>query len=99
MAYNPGNSVRVDSLAAAAYVKRCFGKPVIFNLSTRDKNTLALQTHMLGAQVWDVPNVLVVHDDGFSEKDRSRVQLVFEFKPGELVASIVGMNAGLIFLG
>ena len=99
IAYNPGRSVRVDSLAAAAYVERSFGKRAIFNLSTRDTNKLALQTHLLGAQVLGVPNVLVIKGDGFSKKDLSRVKTVFDFKPTELVASIIGMNAGTDFRG
>jgi hypothetical protein len=62
-------------------------------------NKLSLQTHLVGAQVLGVPNVLVVQGDGFSEKERGLVKPVFDFTPTGLVASISAMNTGIDFKG
>ncbi|HEU0074529.1 MAG TPA: hypothetical protein VFS30_11010 [Dehalococcoidia bacterium] len=43
VAYNPGKLVRADSAAAAFAIKQRQGTDVIFNLSPRDMNRLALQ--------------------------------------------------------
>jgi 5,10-methylenetetrahydrofolate reductase len=99
VAYNPGRSVRVDSLAVAAYLEHSFNKQAIFNLSPRDANKLALQTHLLGAEVLGVSNVLVIKGDNFSKKDLSRVKTVSDFKATELVTSIIEMNSGTDFRG
>jgi 5,10-methylenetetrahydrofolate reductase len=99
IAYSPGKSVRVDSMAAAVYLQRFLGKRAIFNLSPRDMNKLALQTHLVGAQVLGVPNVLVIQGDSFSEKEKGLVKPVLDFKAVEFIASITAMNAGTDFRG
>ena len=60
MAYNPGRSVRLGSMAAAAIIQRDTGRLAIFNLATRDMNKLALQTRLLEAQALGVDNVLIL---------------------------------------
>ena len=63
IAYNPGHSVRVDSTVMAYMIKKRTGKEVIFNLATRDMNKLALQTHLLGAQLLGLENVVILRGD------------------------------------
>ena len=99
VAYSPGRSVRMDSVAAAATINRDAGKDVIFNLSPRDMNKLALQMHLLGAQALGLKNVLVLKGDEFSEKDLARLQSVDDYQPTELVAAIKEMNQGVDFKG
>ena len=53
VAYNPGRAVRVSSAMLAAAIKEQVGKETVFTLATRDMNLLALQSLLLGAQVWD----------------------------------------------
>ena len=99
VAYGPGKSVRVDSAAAAHEIKQRSGKDVVFNLATRDMNKLALQSHLLGAQVLGLENVLVVQGDRFNEKDLAAVKDVNDFRPTEFIRAIKSMNQGLDYKG
>jgi methionine synthase / methylenetetrahydrofolate reductase (NADH) len=99
VAYNPGKAVRVDSAAMAAAIKRQAGRDVVFNLATRDMNKLALQSHLLGAQMSGLENLVVLAGDAFSERDRSQATAVSDFRPTELIASIAAMNAGTDYKG
>ena len=74
VAYNPGKAVRVDSAMLASAIKTHTGKETVFNLATRDMNRLALQTHLLGAQMLGLENVVVVKGDNFSGRDLERVK-------------------------
>jgi len=97
VAYNPGKAVRVDSAMLASGIKHRAGKDVVFNLGTRDMNKLALQSHLLGAQMMGLENVIVVKGDDFVEKDLSRVKAVSDFSPTGLVRSMGDMNRGSDF--
>ena len=99
VAYSPGKSVRLDSMVAAATIKWNTRKEVIFNLSTRDMNKLAIQTHLLGAQALEVENVLVMKGDAFSKKELTRLKDVSDYTPTELLTSIRAMNEGVDFKG
>lgn len=99
VAYNPARSVRMDSLVVAHLVQREFGKTAVFNLSTRDMNRLALQSHLLGAQALGVHNVLVVRGDDFTAQERTMVTPVHDYRPTELIAAIGAMNGGTDFKG
>ena len=99
VAYNPGRAVRVDSAMLAAAIKSATGRDVIFNLSTRDMNKLAIQSHLLGAQMLGLENVVVIKGDAFSEKDLAQVKEVGDFKPTQLIEAADSMNQGLDFRG
>ena len=99
VAYNPGKAVRVDSATLAYSIKYHAGKDTIFNLATRDMNKLALQSHLLGAQMLGLENVVVVKGDVFTERDLSRVKDVSDYRPTELIESLESMNQGVDFRG
>lgn len=99
VAYAPGRAVRLDSLAMAHVVREATGRGVIFNLATRDMNTLALQNHLLGAEALGLPNVVVVRGDDLSERDRTLFKAVHDVTPSGLIAATVAMNAGTDFRG
>ena len=99
VAYNPGRAVRVDSAMLAHSIKTNTGRDVIFSLSTRDKNKLAVQSHLLGAQMLGLENVVIIKGDVFTARDRPLVKGVNDFKPTELLRSIDAMNQGLDFRG
>lgn len=99
VAYSPGRAVRVDSAMLAYSIKRHTGKDVIFNLATRDMNKLALQSHLLGAQMVGLENVVIVKGDAFAGRDLSRVKDVSDFTPTELIAALESMNRGTDFRG
>lgn len=99
VAYNPGKAVRVDSAAMAAAIKREVGRDVVFNLATRDMNKLAVQSHLLGAQLSGLENLVVLAGDAFGERDQAQAIEVSDFRPTELIASIAAMNAGMDYKG
>jgi 5,10-methylenetetrahydrofolate reductase len=99
VAYNPGKAVRADSAMLAYTIKKEAGKDVIFNLATRDMNKLAIQSHLLGAEMLGLENVMIVQGDPFNERDLSRQKDVSDFKPTELIAAVNQMNQGLDFKG
>ncbi len=99
VAYNPGKAVRADSAVLAYTIKKETGKDVIFNLATRDMNRLAIQSHLLGAEMLGLENVMIVQGDPFNERDLSRQKDVSDFKPTELVEAVSQMNQGLDFKG
>ena len=99
VAYNPGKAVRVDSAMLAYTIKERTGKDVLFSLATRDMNRLALESHLLGASVLGLENLLILGGDPFSQRDLERVRDVSDFKPTELIKSVADMNQGLDFRG
>ena len=99
VAYSPGQSVRMDTVAASATLKWRLRKDVICNIATRDMNRLAVQMHLLGAQALDVENVLIVKGDDFSPKDQDAIKTVADFRPTDLVTAIKQMNLGIDFKG
>lgn len=97
VAYAPGRAVRLDSMVMAALLRQQTGRDAIFNLSTRDMNQLALQTHLLGARALGLENVVVVRGDDFGPRDRGRVRAVHDVSSTGLLAAIARMNGGLDF--
>ena len=99
VAYNPGRAVRVDSAMLAYSIKRHAGKEVIFNLATRDMNKLAVESHLLGAQLLGLENLMVLQGDPFSERDLSMLKDVSDFTPTGLMQALGSMNQGIDFRG
>ena len=99
VAYNPGKSTRVNSAAAAHWIKTNTGRDVVFTLATRDMNRIAAQSLLLGAQLMGLENLVVVRGDEFTEAELSMVKEVGDFAPTELVRSVNNMNRGVDFRG
>jgi homocysteine S-methyltransferase len=62
-------------------------------------NRLAIQSHLLGAQMLGLENLMVLQGDRFTEKDLARVKDVSDFKPTELIQAVAAMNQGIDFKG
>ena len=98
VAYNPGKAVRANSAMLAAAIKHK-GRESVFTLATRDMNKLAAQSQVLGAQILELQNVVVVQGDPFGKNDRPLVKPVNDYQPTELISSISDMNKGQDFRG
>jgi len=61
-------------------------KKMIINFSTRDKNTLALQSEILGAASMGISNLLLVKGDPISIGNSRKSKEVFELKTNELIS-------------
>ena len=94
VAYNPGRAVRVNSVALAASLQNRHHAQTIFTLATRDMNRLALQSMLLGAQVLELENVIVVAGDPFSPSD-NRAAAVNDYRPTDLIGAIADLNDGI----
>ena len=92
VAYNPGRLARGDSAAVAFSIKQRFGTDVVFNLSPRDMNKLALQSRLLGAQLMGLENVLVLQGDSLTERDGTKA--VSEYTASGLIGGIAALNQG-----
>ncbi|MBI2867166.1 MAG: methylenetetrahydrofolate reductase [Chloroflexi bacterium] len=99
VAYSPGRSVRVDSAMTSAAIKQRVGKDVVFTLACRDMNKLAIQNHLLGAQVLGLENVVVVRGDQFTDKDLTLLKEVHDYRTTDLLRAIGAMNQGVDFRG
>jgi homocysteine S-methyltransferase len=62
-------------------------------------NKLAMQSHLLGAEMLGLENVMIIGGDPFTEKDLTRQRDVSDFRPTELIQAIGEMNQGLDFKG
>ena len=88
--YNPGRVPRADSAVAAHLIRQHTGREVIFTLAVRDMNSLALQSHLLGAAALGLENLLIVGGDPFRQsKSRPRIS------PTDLMRTVQNMNNGL----
>ena len=99
VAYNPGKSARVNSVAAAHWIKTNTGRDVMFTLATRDMNKVAVQSLLLGAQLLGLENVIVVKGDQFTDRELSLVNEVNDYRPTELLRSINELNQGVDYKG
>ena len=99
VAYNPGRAVRVDTVALAYLLKSRSGKDVIFNLACRDMNKLAIQSHLLGASMLGLENVLAVMGDAFTPEQLEKVKEVGDYKTTELISDVKALNKGIDYRG
>ena len=99
VAYSPGKSVRVDSTVVAHLIHQRGGQEVVFNLACRDMNKLALQNHLLGAQVLGLENIIVLGGDAFTERDLAMVKDVSDFTPTRFIRAIASLNEGVDYRG
>ena len=95
MAYNPGRSVRVNSVSAAHWLLRETGAEVAFTIATRDMNRVAIQSLLLGAELLGLENVIIVRGDDFTPRELSTVRDVHDFTPTALIRAIGAMNEGV----
>ena len=97
--YSPGKSARVNSAFAAAWIKQNARKEVTFSLSTRDMNRVATQSLLMGADMMDLENVVVLKGDSFTEKELTITKPVDDYLPTGLIRAIADMNRGIDYKG
>ena len=99
VAYSPGKAVRVDPAVVAHLIRQRDDQEALFTLACRDMNKLAIQNHLLGAQLLGVHNVLILQGDRFNERDAALMKEVRDFTPTGLIRAIAAMNQGTDFRG
>ncbi|NEO83276.1 MAG: methylenetetrahydrofolate reductase [Spirulina sp. SIO3F2] len=88
--------LRMSSLAAAVLLHQQGIEP-IYQLACRDRNVIALQADLMGAQALGVQNVLALTGDPVQAGDHPQAKRVFNLESVRLLRLIGGLNQGLDF--
>lgn len=86
--------MRMSNLASAALLVR-EGVEAIYQLTCRDRNSLALQSDLLGAQALGIKNVLCLTGDAVKAGHFTEAKGVFEFESVGLLKMVGQMREGL----
>lgn len=90
--------MRMCALACARIVKD-LGLEPIFQITCRDRNRIALQSDLLGADSFGIKNVLALTGDYVSEGDHPQTKGVFDLDSVLLIKVIAGLNSGIDLAG
>ena len=96
---NPLAKLKYNSLFGAKMLQERFGKPVIATMSMRDRNKIALQSDLLGANEVDIRTILALTGDPASISDQPHAKGVFESDSSLLLDIISCFNSGINFAG
>jgi len=96
---NPLAKLKYNSFFAALKLQQNFNKPVIATLSMRDRNKIALQSDLLGANDFDIRAILSLTGDPASMSDQPRTTGVFEGNSNMLLEIINSFNNGMDYSG
>ena len=96
---NPLAKLKYNALFAAKMLQERFDKPVIATMSMRDRNKIALQSDLLGANEIDVRAILALTGDPATMSDQPHTKGVFEGDSSLLLDIISAFNAGMDYAG
>ena len=99
IAHSPGQSVRASSSMVASKVKSLINQDVVFTIATRDKNHMALQSELLGAQLLGLENVIVVRGDPAKHENSTVVNRTGPLPTTQVISGISNMNRGRDYKG
>lgn len=93
---SPSGRTRVDSILMAEKVHRVTGLEVMPHICCRDKNGLAIRSQLMGAEINDIHNFLVITGDPLPSMARQSVKAVFNFDAVGLMKIAQEMNEELL---
>ena len=96
---NPLAKLKYNALFAAQLLQNRFNKPVLATMSMRDRNRIALQSDLLGANEADVRAILALTGDPAKISDQSDAKGVFEGDSSLLLNIISALNSGRDIMG
>ena len=96
---NPLAKLKYNSLFAAKMLQDKLGKPVIATMSMRDRNKIALQSDLLGANEVDIRAILALTGDPATISDQPHAKGVFEADSSLLLDIISAFNSGMNYAG
>jgi len=96
---NPLAKLKYNALFAAKMLQDRFNKPVIATMSMRDRNKIALQSDLLGANEVDIRSILALTGDPATISDQPHVKGVFEGDSTLLLDIISAFNSGMNYGG
>lgn len=92
---NPLARLKYNALFGALKLQNTFNKPVITTMSMRDRNKVALQSDLLGANEHQLRTILCLTGDPASASDQPSLKGVFEGNSTLLLDIIKCFNAGM----
>src|SRR6056297_4152011 len=95
---NQTSVTRLCSMAACIHLKLMGVEPVL-HMVTRDRNRIAIQSDILGAASFDIPNMLCLSGDHQSFGDCAQGQNVHDIDSMQLVQTVRHMRDEGTFLG
>jgi len=96
---NPLAKLKYNALFAAIKIQNEFNKPCIATMTMRDRNKIALQSDLLGANDFDVRAILALTGDPAKMSDQPHAKGVFEANSNMLLKIIKSFNFGMDFAG
>ena len=96
---NPLAKLKYNALFAALKLQMEFKKPVIATMTMRDRNKIALQSDLMGANDFDVRAILALTGDPAKMSDQPHAKGVFEANSLMLLKIIKSFNYGMDFAG
>lgn len=96
---NPLAKLKYNSLFGAKMLQDRFSKPVIATMSMRDRNKIALQSDLLGANEFDIRSILALTGDSANLSDQPHAKGVFESDSTLLLEIISAFNSGMSYAG
>ncbi|MBA3027176.1 MAG: methylenetetrahydrofolate reductase [Sulfurimonas sp.] len=96
---NPLAKLKYNALFAAKMLQDRFNKPVIATMSMRDRNKIALQSDLLGANEVDIRAILALTGDPATLSDQPHAKGVFEGDSSLLLDIILAFNSGMNYAG
>jgi 5,10-methylenetetrahydrofolate reductase len=95
----PLSKLKYNSVIAAFRLQEKFKKPVIATMSMRDRNKIALQSDLLGANDLGVTHILALTGDPASMSDQPKAKAVVEGSSILLLQIIRAFNNGMDYAG
>jgi 5,10-methylenetetrahydrofolate reductase len=95
----PLSKLKYNSIIAAYRIQQKFNKPVIATMSMRDRNKIALQSDLLGANDLDITHILALTGDPASMSDQPNAKAVVEGNSNLLLEIIRAFNNGMDYSG
>ena len=96
---NPLARLKSSSIVTASKLQERFQKPSIATISMRDRNKIALQADILGANELGVRSILALTGDSANASDQPKVKGVFEANSQLLLEIVKCFNAGIDYSG
>jgi len=95
----PLSKLKYNSIIAAYKLQEKFKKPVIATMTMRDRNKIALQSDLLGANDLNVINILALTGDPANMSDQPKAKAVVEGSSILLLEIIRAFNNGMDYSG
>ncbi|MEI0539138.1 methylenetetrahydrofolate reductase [Brachyspira pulli] len=93
---SPFANLKISSILAALQLQQRLNnnKPFITTQTMRDKNSIALQNDLIGANYFDIRMVLAVTGDAIANGNQKQAKAVFEGNSELLISIIKDLNRG-----